>query len=184
MISPTRIAEITALAEAATPGPWYTLDPPWLPSGANTSILAESPDPHVARFICDFDLWTLDEESDKVSERPDADAAFIAAARTAVPELLAEREAMVARMAELEGVAERKQKDDFTHGYLIAVSHIMHQHGEDVIAEDCLAELGVTEGVIKRLELDDFDAKPLRKLFRSISSARKYRREWPPARQP
>lgn len=68
-------------------------------------------------------------------------------------------------------------KDAFTRGYLIAVSTMMHQHGEDVIAEDCLGELGETEGVLKRLGMDDFDAKPLRKLFREISRKSRYRQE-------
>jgi predicted RNA-binding protein len=64
------------------------------------------------------------------------------------------------------------EKNAFMRGYLIAVANIMHTHGEDVIAEDVLNQLGVSEGIIKRLDFDDFDAKPLRKLFRSISSRR------------
>tara|TARA_Y100001951_G_scaffold88698_2_gene80459 strand:+ start:2835 stop:3218 length:384 start_codon:yes stop_codon:yes gene_type:complete len=81
------VAELRKLLEAATPGPWFTLDPPWLPGGAETSILAESPDPHVARFICDFDLCMMDDD-DRKSENPDADAALIVAAVNALPDLL------------------------------------------------------------------------------------------------
>lgn len=98
------------LVARATPGPWYTLGPPWLTDG-NTSILAESPDPHVARFICDFDFFAFDEEDDKTSLNPDADAALIVAAVNALPTLLdrldAERARAIAaetRLAEAEGV--------------------------------------------------------------------------------
>ena len=80
------------LSDAATPGPWFTLDPPWLPSDSETSILAESPDPHVARFICDFDLWAaLDDEADadRKSQNPDGDATLIVALRNAVPQIVA-----------------------------------------------------------------------------------------------
>ncbi len=82
--------ELAALDRRATPGPFYTLDPPWLPGGSETSILARSPDPHVARFICDFDMWALDDEedADRKSECPDADAALLVWLRNHVPEIL------------------------------------------------------------------------------------------------
>jgi hypothetical protein len=64
------------------------------------------------------------------------------------------------------------ERDAFTRGYLIAVSTCFHQHGEDVICEDMLRDLGETEGVLKRLGFDDFDAKPLRKLMRNISRSK------------
>ena len=86
-MTPDLEATLRAALARATPLPWYTLDPPWLPGGAETSILAESPDPHVARFICDFDLWALDDD-DRKSENPDADAALIVAAVNALPTLL------------------------------------------------------------------------------------------------
>ena len=67
--------------------------------------------------------------------------------------------------------------DDFTRGYLIAVANIMHTHGEDVIAEDVLSELGETEGVLRRLGFDSFDAVPLRKLFREIARKRRMKEQ-------
>lgn len=86
-------------------------------------------------------------------------------------ELMAEAadhiETLEARIAELEG------RDQFKAGYLIAVANIMHLHHEDVIAEDVLRELGATEDVLKRLDLSDYDAKPLRKLFRNINRQRR-----------
>lgn len=89
MITPTRIAEITALAEAATP----------VSGGVTYRDMGDGEDRYdVLGFPCGFPVarfGTVD------------DAAFFAAARTAVPELLAEREAMVARMAVLEGAAQK-----------------------------------------------------------------------------
>lgn len=110
MTTPDTEALRAALAKM-TPGPWYTLDPPWLPSGSETSILAESPDPHVARFICDFDLWALDDEDDaaRKSEVPDWDAAGIVALRNAAPALLDALDAANARLAELEAEIARLQ---------------------------------------------------------------------------
>ena len=69
------------------------------------------------------------------------------------------------------------KKDAFTQGYLLAVSNIVNLHGEDVVAEDVLDQLGETEGCIKRLDLCDYDAKPLRKLFRGISQRKKATRQ-------
>ncbi len=59
-------------------------------------------------------------------------------------------------------------KEDFNRGYLIATANIVHLHNEDCIAADVLRELGESEGIIKRLGMDDYDAKILRKLFREI----------------
>jgi len=61
------------------------------------------------------------------------------------------------------------EDDWFAAGYLIATANIMHLHGEDTVAEDVLRELGATEGIIKRLDLCDYDAKVLRRLFRILS---------------
>lgn len=96
------IERLRALDTAATPAPWYRLDPPWLPSGSETSILAGSPDPHVATFICDFDFFAFDEEDEKTSECPDADADLIVFLRNNITELADEITALRARVAELE----------------------------------------------------------------------------------
>lgn len=102
----SRLRELLA---KATPRPWYTLDPPWLTSG-ETSILAESPDPHVARFICDFDMWALDDEDDRKSENPDADAALIVAAVNALPDLLDEITRLRAQVASLTAAVEGERE--------------------------------------------------------------------------
>ena len=62
----------------------------------------------------------------------------------------------------------REKRDAFDHGYLIAVANIMNLHDEDTIAEDVLRELGVSPNAIKRLDLCEYDAKPLQALFREI----------------
>ena len=105
------IERLRALDTAATPAPWYRLDPPWLPSGCETSILAGSPDPHVATFICDFDFFAFDEEDEKTSECPDADADLIVFLRNNVTGLADEITALRARVAELE-----KALRDIAHG--------------------------------------------------------------------
>lgn len=81
------VGELEDLDSSATPGPFYTLDSPWLASDAQTAILAESPDPHVARYICDFDLCMLDEE-DRKSEYGWEDAKLLVWLRNHVPEIL------------------------------------------------------------------------------------------------
>ena len=95
------IERLRGLLANATPGPWYTLDAPWLPSGSETSILAESPDPHVARFICDFDIWALDDDEGRKSENPDDDAALIVAAVNELPGLLDRLQALSAEVLQL-----------------------------------------------------------------------------------
>ena len=59
-------------------------------------------------------------------------------------------------------------KDSFETGYLIAVANIMHLYGEDVIAGHVLRQGGISQNAIKRLDLCEFDAKVLRKLFREM----------------
>ena len=87
----TRLSDrLETAMKAGTQREWYTLDPPWLPHGCDTSILAGSPDPHVARFICDFDMWQFDGEgADKKSTNPDADAEFIVLCRNNADTIIA-----------------------------------------------------------------------------------------------
>lgn len=68
------------------------------------------------------------------------------------------------------------RKDAFAHGYLIAVASIMNLHGEDVIAEDVLQELGETADAIERLDLTEYDAEPLKALFAEIERKANLRR--------
>lgn len=55
-------AQLVALKKAAVaatgggkePGDWHTVESPWLLGGAETYIVAGSPDPHVGVYVCDF----------------------------------------------------------------------------------------------------------------------------------
>lgn len=91
-LTPEREQEIRTREQAATPGPWES-------DGAEIYGTLGG--------ILMLDLWvgeTLDVED---QERSNADAAFIAAARSAVPELLAEVDRLRTRVAELEAQAEK-----------------------------------------------------------------------------
>ena len=94
MTAPDRPSAIAAAAidtgairrriESATPGPWFVVGPPW-----NTGlpfVVAADPDPHVGMFIADLDSVSAEDPSPNAQ----ADAEFIAAARTDIPLLLAE----------------------------------------------------------------------------------------------
>ncbi len=73
-----------SLADAATPGPWSRIDPPW---GNKTVVMTGDGDPHGAAGVCDCDVdWMGDAEPGEVDYAP-ANSAFIAAARSAVPEM-------------------------------------------------------------------------------------------------
>lgn len=77
-------AEIQALAEKATPGPWFVVGSPW---GDGSWIRSLNEDPHADGVpIADFEM--LDEHFEDTEENPpriEEDAAFCAAARTAIP---------------------------------------------------------------------------------------------------
>lgn len=85
-MTPEQLAEIQKRADAATPGPWHRVGPPWnryLPF-----VIAGDTDPHVGRFVCDLDSDPADEPDEPGNEV--ADAEFIAHAREDVPALVAE----------------------------------------------------------------------------------------------
>ncbi|MET9923455.1 MULTISPECIES: hypothetical protein [Streptomyces] len=91
-MTPDREQEIRAREQAATPGPWQS-------DGAEIYGTLGG--------VLMIDLWvgeTLDIEN---QARSDADAAFMADARSAVPELLAEVARLRARVAELEAQPSR-----------------------------------------------------------------------------
>lgn len=92
ILSPERVAEYAKLAEQATEGPWDDLI-----NGFCLSAGVGSPkyEQHHAD-IC------LPPECPKDDKRSRANAAFIARAREAVPELCASHEALRKRVAELE----------------------------------------------------------------------------------
>jgi len=92
------VERLRRLLERATPRPWFTLDPPWLPIDTETSILAGSPDPHVATFVADLDFCMMDEEdraNGRVADDPNADAELIVAAVNNLPQLLDALEASI-----------------------------------------------------------------------------------------
>lgn len=76
-------------SEQATPGPYYTVDPPW---GTGGWIVAGNPDPHAGLFIADCDGMGVRNEEDEEA-RPNVgksdDAALLAAAANFAREVLA-----------------------------------------------------------------------------------------------
>ncbi len=108
-MTPDREQEIRAREQAATPGPWQS-------DGAEIYGTLGG--------VLMIDLWvgeTLDIEN---QQRSNADAAFMADARSAVPELLAEVDRLRARVAELEGEA----YGDAAVRLVDPVSQIRHLH--------------------------------------------------------
>ncbi|WP_098892234.1 hypothetical protein [Streptomyces sp. or3] len=95
-MTPDREQEIRAREQAATPGPWQS-------DGAEIYGTLGG--------VLMVDLWvgeTLDVEN---QERSNADASFMADARSAVPELLAEVERLRTRVVELERSAVLAEED-------------------------------------------------------------------------
>lgn len=78
-------------------------------------------------------------------------------------------EQQAATIAERDARIERLERDEFNRGYLIAVANLVHLHDEPTLAQDVLAELGEGPTTIKRLGLSEYDAKPLRKMFRELA---------------
>jgi hypothetical protein len=95
-MTPERLAEIAARAEAATPGPWCT--------DAWEIYQGTEYEPGLSMWIGETCRGTTTLEQDR------ADAAFVAAARSDVPALLAEVACLRARVAELR--AERADRQD------------------------------------------------------------------------
>ena len=119
MVTPDQLAELRWLAEAATPGPWessHNVDPPsddnYRPNNPNREGRGEGP--------------TITGTYRDVKAMAAADAAFIAAARTAVPALCAEVERLTAQVAALE--AERDVMSETILGEMIAINKQLLQH--------------------------------------------------------
>ncbi|MEO1908770.1 MAG: hypothetical protein ABGX08_17285 [Citromicrobium sp.] len=66
------------------------------------------------------------------------------------------------------GDARERDKNAFNHGYLVAISTMLHQHDEPVMAEDALRDSGLQWQAVKALGLDEFDLKVLRPVFRDM----------------
>lgn len=60
------------------------------------------------------------------------------------------------------------ETDAFNHGYVLACANSFNLHGNDVISADTLAQLGISWGAIKRMDLGSYDEEPLRKLYKQI----------------
>lgn len=97
-MTPERLAEIRTRAEAATPGPWEAEDYSTDPGDEGSCITAGEPGTMRQRAVAyaiDYP-WTTPESCA-------ADATFIAAARTVVPELVTEVERLQARVGSCDG---------------------------------------------------------------------------------
>jgi len=79
----------------------------------------------------------------------------------------------VSRRDELIALAEQRA---FNHGYLIAVSTMLHQHDCPVTAEDALRDAGFTWAKVKELGLCEFDLNLLRPVFRNMERRDKHDR--------
>lgn len=99
------ISRLRELASAATPGPWIKAGPwphvaIWKPNGEfdyETNSDTEEPD-----HVCDVHRSSMNEHGEWQLSSPeqDANAAFIAAARTALPSLLDENDRLRAALRE------------------------------------------------------------------------------------
>ncbi|SFK75076.1 hypothetical protein [Streptomyces pini] len=97
-LSVERLAEYAALAAAATPGSWEVLPSgsSWLIGSDRVGVTVTTVDSETYRVPGDDHC-----DAEYAARRAQADAAFVAVARSAVPELLAEVERLRAERAEL-----------------------------------------------------------------------------------
>ncbi len=97
-MTPTQIAELEAKCEKATPGPWDIGNEDEVTEGIPHIEIDAGPCPSPAYKCIAHVQSTMDESDDfELTDEDRANAAFIAAARTAIPELLAERKVLVER---------------------------------------------------------------------------------------
>ncbi len=94
ILTPADRAAIRERANAATKGPWSTVDTPW---GNGDWVTTGTGDPHGQAMVCSCDDW---DSSDDEERRPDplADASFIAHSRSDIPALLDALDATDARL--------------------------------------------------------------------------------------
>jgi len=52
----------------------------------------------------------------------------------------------------------------FKAGYLLACCNVVNLHNEETIAADVLAEGGITEADVRKMDLSDYDKAALRKM--------------------
>lgn len=112
-ITPEQIAEWQAACDAATPGPWHTVEAPWRGSWYDkekethvtlpTYVIAGCEDPHAGTPVLaalDIEEWGEDNTYEDQVAKTDCDLGFTALARTALPLLLAERMQLVEDLTE------------------------------------------------------------------------------------
>ncbi len=95
--------------EAATEGPWYTVEPPWrgklFGDYCQTYVVAGDPDPHKGAGVIDSILIDdcIEEEYPDLLAQSDSDLGFCAHARTDLPralDLLDECEPLIRQLAD------------------------------------------------------------------------------------
>lgn len=145
MTHPTQalLERLESLMARATPRPWYTLDAPWLPSGTETSILAGSPDPHVATFICDFDTWALDDDDDRKGQNPDEDAALLVAAVNTLPTPISRIRELDTEVERLRYRCEEIASESATKAEDIYIGEVMANRAKDEIIKGLEAALRI-----------------------------------------
>ena len=109
------LAALKALADAATPGPWE--------AGEYNRVTADGR--HILKCRDQYDGVRL-----AIHDNAIADAAFIAAARDAVPELIAEVDRLRTELAQAQAQAENeraRRKHDSTDAYNARINAAVRQ---------------------------------------------------------
>jgi hypothetical protein len=144
-LSEDELIELEKLSKAATPGPWSTFPEPRLQGGVMTA------DNHqVATAIGQAAMYDADRGLD-TSEVLKANAAFIAASRTAVPQLVEEVWRLRRALAATEGALEASR---VAEGEAMLVVH-----AQDRRIDELRAERDATEGELAALRAVDFEGK-------------------------
>ena len=115
-----QLAELERLEQAATPGRWYVVGPPWRPSGCCTYIVAGHSDPHAGTPVVngiEIDEWPA-EQSGPDYDQSDADLAYIATLRNLAPALIA--------------AAKRDQNRSNAYADLPGVGRVSHADAHDM----------------------------------------------------
>lgn len=113
-ITDDELALIVAAHEAATPGPWFTVEAPWRANYYNreteshesipTYIIAGSDDPHAGKPVLDavhIEEWETEEQKAAFVSQTDSDLGFCCIARSAIPRLVREVIRLRAERAEV-----------------------------------------------------------------------------------
>ncbi|MFW3473599.1 hypothetical protein ACN24M_20260 [Streptomyces microflavus] len=129
-MTPDREQEIRTREQAATPGPWES-------DGAEIYGTLGG--------VLMIDLWVGEALVTGDLEQSYANAAFMAAARSAVPELLAEVDRLRARVAELEAAAEAYPGELAMLRGLLGVLRVVAAHGDMCEVRRLIAEHAADE---------------------------------------